>query len=95
MSEYKYFILHKTNFHALGVTEESDTTITVRILTTHSTVKIKRHIIPSLIYAPRVVPKDDLSEIFDDVEITKSYDIAFKYLTGELPETVTESGQSH
>lgn len=98
---YKYYVMSKQNNHALGVIEETETTMTVQKLKVDKvfdafTNDYKDEIVPDFSMAQvnnATTPKDDLSFRIEEVEITKDYWIVFEYLTGRKRKAVANSSE--
>ena len=99
---YKYYVMSKKNNHALGVLEETETTITVQKLKVEKvfdafTNGYKDEIVADFSIEQvnnAVLPKDDLSFRIDEVEITKDYWTVFEYLTGRKRKAIANSSEA-
>jgi hypothetical protein len=89
--------MSKQNNHALGVIEETETTMTVQKLKVAKVFDAfsndyKDEIVPDISMEQvnnAVLPKDDLSFRIEEVETTKDYWTVFEYLTGRKRKTVS------
>jgi hypothetical protein len=89
----KFYILSNLHKHACAVIEETETTLTIQKLTIVETFceftnDIKEHIVDDGSYEVRTESKNDLSKVFEDVELTKNYWRVFEYLTGKKRKAV-------
>ncbi len=99
---YKYYILSSKNHHALGVIDESETTMTVQKLKVDKVFNsfsnsFQDEIVPDYSMEQvnnAILPKEDFAEQFDNVEITKDYWTVFEYLTGRKRSAVSTNTEN-
>tara|TARA_R110000868_G_C10617726_1_gene741961 strand:- start:68 stop:352 length:285 start_codon:yes stop_codon:yes gene_type:complete len=93
--------MSKLENHAIGVIEETETTMTVQKLKVDKvfnafTNDYKDEIVADFSMEQvnnAVLPKDDLSFRIEEVEITKDYWAVFEYLTGRKRKAVSNSSE--
>ncbi len=99
MDNVKFYVLSLLHSHALAVTNETETTLTIQKLKTISTInefnwKTETIICVDETYQPRIEEKNDLSKVLHDVELTTDYWRVYEYMTGIKRKAVAESTES-
>lgn len=87
MEQFKYYIISKLHKHASAVIDETENTLTIQKLKVvdifdEFTNDNKKQLVSDTDYPPSTESKNDLSKVFDSVELTKDYWKVYEALTG-------------